>query len=191
MLMALGYLLGSIPFGYILGILFKVDITKVGSGNIGATNVTRALGKWAGIVVLVLDLSKGTLAVILANMYLQDPMFIVLVGLCAILGHMYSIFLKFNGGKGAATGVGVLLGIAPDIFFFTVLIFILVVIISRYVSLASIVGAISATIITLLLQKPAPYFIVVLLGAILIIYQHKENIARLISGTESKFGENK
>lgn len=188
-LILLGYILGSIPFGYVVGIMFKTDVTKVGSGNIGATNISRIFGVRMGITVFILDMLKGTLAVVFAIAYLGDPMLIIFVGLAAILGHMFSIFLKFKGGKGSAVGLGVLLGLAPDVFFFTFIIVILVMLISRYVSLASIIGSFTASILMVLVQKPTPYITVTLLGTLLILYKHKENIGRLIQGTERKIGE--
>ena len=185
----LGYVLGSIPFGYVVGRLLKVDVTKAGSGNIGATNVSRILGFKAGLFVFLLDMLKGTLAVIFANVYLGDPSLIVIVGLSAVIGHMSSIFLNFKGGKGAAVGLGVLLGIAPDICFFTIIIVVLVMVVTKYVSLSSIIGAITASLLMIILQKPAPYLVITVLATILIIYKHKGNISRLISGTERKIGE--
>ncbi|MBI5701656.1 glycerol-3-phosphate 1-O-acyltransferase PlsY [Candidatus Saganbacteria bacterium] len=188
-LIIIGYFLGSIPFGYLFGRIANVDVTKRGSGNIGATNVARIIGPKAGIAVFILDLLKGTVAASLAIYYLGDPLLVVLVGLGAILGHMYSVFLGFKGGKGSAVGLGVLLGVTPDVFFFVFLIVALVMLMSRYVSLASIIGALTTTLLMLLLGKPVPYFILSLLACILILIKHKSNIGRLISGTERKIGE--
>lgn len=188
-LLVLGYILGSVPFGYVMGKLFNVDITRTGSGNIGATNVLRAVGPTAGILVFILDMLKGTLAVVLATIYFSDPLLIILVGLSAILGHMFSFFLKFKGGKGSAVGLGVLLGITPDVFFFSFLLVVLVILISRYVSLASILGALATTWLMLLFQKPLPYFLAAFATMLLIIYKHKGNLSRLLQGTERKLGE--
>ena len=119
----LGYLIGSIPFGFLAGKIKGVDIRKVGSGNIGATNIYRSLGIWPALTVFILDMLKGTAAVYIAQALLPQstPLlsreyFIVLSGVAAMVGHMYSIFLGFSGGKGAATSLGILFGIAPDLF---------------------------------------------------------------------------
>lgn len=183
------YILGSVPFGYVIGKLNGVDITKVGSGNIGATNISRTLGFKTGVLVFVLDLLKGTLAISIAIMYDPDPFFIIIIGISAIIGHMFSMFLKFKGGKGAAVGLGVLLGIAPDVFFFTFFIVLMVMLISKYVSLSSIIGSISASLLMLILGKPFPYIFVTFAGTFLILLKHRENMSRLMQGTERKIGE--
>lgn len=186
LLVIFAYILGSIPFGLIVGKFSKVDITKTGSGNIGATNVLRALGPKAGAMVFILDMLKGTVPVLLAGNLLNDPVSIILVGLASIVGHMFSVFMNFKGGKGAAVSIGVLLGIAPDVFFFTALIVIAVILITRYVSLGSIIGSIITVILMLLFQKPMPYFWMSIIAAAFIIIKHKDNISRLLSGTERK-----
>ena len=187
----LAYVLGSIPFGLIIAKIFNIDIRQHGSGNIGATNVFRTLGPVAGVIVLTLDLLKGTLPVYLAAQVTADPWLIIFAGLAAVLGHTYSIFMKFKGGRGAATGMGILLGIAPEIFVGALIMVILVILISRYVSLASISTPPVVTLAFILLKKPLPYTIVAGLITALIIVRHVPNIKRLIQGTERKIGQSK
>ena len=187
--MLIGYLLGSIPFGYAISKLYNIDIRQKGSGNIGATNVTRTLGFKIGILVFILDLLKGSLALLIAYQYTMDPIEITLVAISAIFGHMFPVFLGFKGGKGSAIGLGILLVIAPDIFIFTMLFAILVMLITRYVSMASILGAFCVVVLMFLFQKPLTYTLLSMLALILSIIKHKENIKRLINGTERKIGE--
>src|SRR3989339_1825751 len=166
-LVFIAYVIGSIPFGYIIGKLFNIDVTKTGSGNIGATNVARSLGFNFGLIVFVLDLLKGTFAILIALQITQEPSTVILVGLSAILGHMFSIFLKFKGGKGSAVGLGVLLGITPDVFIFSLLFVIFVMLVTRYVSVASMVGTLFAAFLMILFQKPMPYILVTVAALIL------------------------
>jgi glycerol-3-phosphate acyltransferase PlsY len=182
----LGYLSGSIPFGYLVAKWRGIDIRKTGSGNIGATNITRNLGWGAGIAVFALDFFKGAAPTLLALSYLKDPLQIVLVGLAAIAGHSFSIFLKGKGGKGAATGLGVLCVIAPDILLFTAILAAILIFTTRYVSVGSILGAVAVAALMFILGKPLPYALVSLLAAALITIRHIPNIQRLMSGTERK-----
>jgi len=182
------YLLGSLPFGYLIAKLKKVDIRKHGSGNIGATNVFRTLGPVAGLAVFLLDLLKGTVSILLAQHLTQNPWLIVLAAAAAVLGHTFPVFLKFKGGRGAATGLGVLLGVAPDIFLAAFIIVALIIWITRYVSLASIITPVLVTLAFFLLNRPLPYSLVAALVTILIIIRHIPNIKRLLAGTESKIG---
>lgn len=182
----LGYLSGSLPFGYLVARMYGIDIFKKGSGNIGATNITRALGWSAGLSVFILDFLKGSAPALLALLYLKDPLQVVLVGLAAILGHSFSIFLKGKGGKGAATGLGVLAVITPDILLIAALLVIILILTTRYVSAGSILGAASVAALMFILGKPLPYALASLLAAGLIIIRHIPNIKRLISGTERK-----
>jgi len=188
LIILLSYLIGSIPFGVVIGRLYQIDITKYGSGNIGMTNVLRTLGTGPGLAVLVLDLLKGTVATYLGILFLKDPLLIVLTGLAAILGHMFSIFLKLKGGKGAAVGLGVLLAVAPDVFFFAALLVIAIILITRYVSLASIIGPVFVAGLMFYARKPLPYTLSAVLVAVLMILKHIPNIKRLLSGTERKIG---
>ena len=181
-----GYLLGSIPFGLLIARVWKVDIRKYGSGNIGATNVFRILGPVPGALAFFLDFLKGALAVYLGYWLGGNPLVVILMGIAAIFGHMFSIFIGFKGGKGAATGLGVLAGIAPDIFFFSLILVAVLIYASRYVSVASITGAFSAALLMFIFHKPLPYSIAALLVALFILYKHLPNIQRLRAGTEPR-----
>ncbi len=189
----LGYLIGSIPFGFLVGKIKGVDIRKVGSGNIGATNIYRTLGTWPAISVFIMDLLKGAAAVYIAQALLPQstPLlsreyFVVVAGVAAMVGHMFSIFLGFKGGKGAATSLGILLGIAPDLFVIAIIYVIVCIAITRYVSVASISGVILLAALMFILNKPLAYGICTVLAAALMIYKHLPNIKRLLSGTEPK-----
>ncbi|MCL5039746.1 MAG: glycerol-3-phosphate 1-O-acyltransferase PlsY, partial [Firmicutes bacterium] len=166
------YLLGSIPFGYLVGLMRGVDVRKQGSGNIGATNVLRLLGPLAGGTVFLADALKGIVAVFLGQVFLPfDATWAgALCGLAAILGHNYSLYLRFKGGKGVATSLATLLALSPSVALLALLIFVITVALTKYVSLGSIVGAGSAWLITLGTREPAAYKIYVTVAALLIIY---------------------
>lgn len=191
----LAYLLGSIPFGYILvRLLLGADVRKTGSGNIGATNVARTGHKGLAVVTLLLDILKGYVAVILAYHYApaqQAFLLAAVAGLFAIIGHIFTIWLHFNGGKGVATGLGVFLALAPGAVLITLGVFFGVVAITRYVSLGSVLAAMLFPVCFYLLQPAhaTPGVLVMISGvSLLIIYRHKTNISRLLSGTENRFG---
>ncbi|MFA5113070.1 MAG: glycerol-3-phosphate 1-O-acyltransferase PlsY [Candidatus Margulisiibacteriota bacterium] len=184
-----GYLLGSVPFGLIVAAFWRIDIRKYGSGNIGATNVLRTLGIVPGGLVFALDMLKGTAAVMLAAYYLSDPLVIVGCGLAAVLGHTFSLFLRFQGGRGAATGLGVLLGVAPDLFLFAVVLFTLIVGLTRYVSLGSVLTALAVTLAFFAFGRPLPYSLAAAAISLVIILRHIPNIKRLFQGTERRLGE--
>lgn len=189
-ILIISYLLGSIPFGFLIGKLYGKDITKEGSRNIGATNTFRLIGPIPGIVAFLLDLSKGTLSILLALKFYPDPIVIVLAGAGAIIGHTFSIFMKFKGGKGVAVGLGILLGLAPDVFIICLIWATLIIIITRYVSVASLTGSTLATLLMVILGKPLPFTIFVAIANILIIIKHKSNIKRLLNGSENKIKKN-
>jgi glycerol-3-phosphate acyltransferase PlsY len=183
------YLLGSIPFGLLISALWQIDIRRYGSGNIGATNVLRTLGVVPGSLVFALDLLKGTGAILLAARFYGDPVIVISCGLAAVLGHTFPIFLKFRGGRGAATGLGVLLGVAPELFFFAVVLFSLIVGLTRYVSLGSLLTSLAVTIAFFAFGRPLPYALAALLITSLIVVRHLPNIKRLLQGTERRLGE--
>ena len=195
----LAYLFGSIPVGYLLVRIFrKQDIRTVGSGNIGATNVLRSGGKGLGAATFLLDTVKGYAAVMLAA-HLAAPLIPswpqrnveALAALFAVLGHMFPIWLRFRGGKGVATGFGVFLYAAPLAALAAITVFFILVALSRYVSLASILGAASFPVFawfTVSGQRPAFFIAVQIAVASLIIIKHHANIRRLLSGTENRFG---
>ncbi len=199
---AVTYLLGSIPTGYLLVRIFRhEDIRSVGSGNIGATNVLRSGGKGLGAATFLLDMLKGSGAVwiggLIGSLLIPDASLRsvqALAALCAVLGHMFPVWLKFRGGKGVATGFGVFLVAAPLAALAAISVFILVLILSRYVSLASILGAACFPVFAYFMvkgPKPAVYVAVQCAVALLIIVKHHQNIRRLIAGTESRFGATK
>ena len=185
----IGYLIGSIPFGVIISKIWKLDIRRHGSGNIGAANVYRSLGAVAGGVVFLLDYLKGFFAVTIGFWMGGAPLAILVLGASVILGHVFPVFLKFKGGKGVATGFGVLAGIAPDIFLL-VLIFVLVMLITtRYVSLTSILSAILASALMFAFNEPLPYSLFSAAIALFITLSHLDNIQRLLQGKEPRLGE--
>jgi glycerol-3-phosphate acyltransferase PlsY len=185
----LAYLLGSLPFGYLLARIWNIDIRERGSGNIGATNVLRTLGPLPAALVFGLDLLKGTAAVYLATSVTTNQWLIVLIGATAILGHMFSVFLGFKGGRGVATGLGLLLGIAPDIFVGALVLACLIIGLTRYVSVGSIFTPLVVVAALIILKRPLPYTIIVSLFTGLIIIKHIPNIKRLLDGSEPKIGE--
>ncbi len=198
LLTALSYVIGSIPFGLLISKAKGVDIRKQGSGNIGATNVLRCLGKPLGITCFVLDALKGFLPAALFPMIGKilcpnavGPTFGILFGAAAILGHNFPVFLKFKGGKGVATSAGVLLGVAPLAVGVGILVWVIVFYTSGYVSLGSIIAAL-AVVITGWTAGYGPVIAtaLTLLGA-LTVWRHRENIKRLIAGTEHKFQRKK
>ncbi|HSY75044.1 MAG TPA: glycerol-3-phosphate 1-O-acyltransferase PlsY [Dongiaceae bacterium] len=195
------YLLGSIPTGFLVAKAKGIDIRAVGSGNIGATNAMRVLGKPAGIFVLLIDALKGWVAVrglafwIANNFFPYDSLgttlefCAVLAGICVVIGHNYTCWLKFKGGKGIATTAGVYLVLAPWALLIALGVFILAVAITRYVSVGSIAAAIALPIGTFFTQSGLLVDVATIVLGLLAIYKHKSNIQRLMSGTESRLGK--
>jgi acyl phosphate:glycerol-3-phosphate acyltransferase len=188
------YLLGSIPFGLLLGRVFGAkDVRQHGSGNIGATNVSRVAGPVAGILTLVLDAGKGAAAVWLASRVSeQNARIMMLAGLAALWGHCFSIWLGFKGGKGVATGLGVFAALSPLAAACGVFVFVLAFVFWRYVSLASLAATAAMPLLVYFLWAPghAPPLAVTfgtLFSAALIFYKHRANVQRLAEGSESKF----
>ena len=185
------YLLGSIPFGYIVGKLFKkIDIREFGSGNIGATNAFRILGPPLASLVLIGDIGKGIFSIYLVKyLNIDSSLILAIAGLAVICGHDWSLFLGFKGGKGIATTFGVVFALNPTISILALIVGGVVVITTRYVSLASICAVISIFIFTILFKQPYEYIIFSAIIMILGIFKHKENIKRLKSKKERKIGE--
>lgn len=194
----LAYLLGSIPFGYLL-VRLSVggDVRETGSGGTGATNVTRRAGRSVGVLTLLLDLLKGTAAVFVARALLGagelEQWWVCAAGAAAVLGHVFPIWLKFHGGKGVATGLGVFLMLAPLATLCALLVFVFVVWLWRYVSLGSIVAAAllplgvwSLSMFGISDRAPRPVLLLSILGAALIVFMHRANVGRLLRGEESK-----
>ncbi len=182
------YLLGSIPTGYIIGSLAGVDIRKVGSGNVGATNVARVVGKKRGLLTLIADVTKGFLPVFVAGRLGLSHTAVALVAIAAFLGHLYPVFLKFQGGKGVATALGVLLALAPMATVVLIALFGVVAGSSRLVSLSSIVAALAAPIMLWSLSYSPIVIATGVFLAVMITVRHRDNIQRLYAGTEPRFG---
>jgi acyl phosphate:glycerol-3-phosphate acyltransferase len=204
------YLIGSIPFGYLI-VRAKEgsDIRQTGSGGTGATNVSRRAGKVAGVLTLLLDALKGAAAVLIAMWVLSASSvgadrgaavqasagwWVAAAALAVMIGHIFPVWLKFRGGKGVATGIGVFLVLMPAVVGIAALIFVGIVLVTRYVSLGSMIAALSIPVLALLKHKfvtpnPnfAPLMTVAVIGALLIVFAHRENVGRLVLGRESKF----
>jgi len=187
LLFLFSYLLGSIPFGYLIAKREKINVRNHGSGNIGATNVLRTVGKKAGILTLTGDFLKGFIPVLMALYITQSEYIIGLVGILAILGHIYPIFLKFKGGKGVATSLGVFTGIMPLVVLITTIIWLIICFVSRYVSLSSMVASIALPVLAWQFNEPKFYILLSTLATIFIIFRHKDNLRRLATGEEDKF----
>jgi glycerol-3-phosphate acyltransferase PlsY len=189
----LAYLLGSIPVGWIVArVFFKTDIRKQGSGNIGATNALRNFGTTVGIIVLLLDLLKGFLAVRIAGgIFGMESGLVTLCGLLAILGHVFPVWLKFRGGKGVATAAGVFLALAPLSLAIALGLFVIIVALTRYVSLGSILAALTFGVAVYLFEfqqyvQNWSKLLLITLVILMIIFKHRRNIGRLLKGNENR-----
>ena len=183
----LGYVFGSIPCGlWLVQAFHGIDIRKYGSGNIGTTNVFRTVGPKTAVAVLAGDMLKGILALYIVSKFSAEPIILALTALGALLGHNYSLFLGFKGGKGVATGLGLFLYMLPWGAAAGLGIWILIVLITRYVSLGSVIAAIVAASVGWYLNYPAPFAVFGTLACLFVIIRHKDNIRRLLNGTESK-----
>lgn len=205
---AIGYLLGAIPFALIISKrMAGIDISRHGSGNIGSTNVLRVLGLRAGVIVIVLDLAKAIVPVMLSKFIIGDSLLSlgglslnwqwgqVLTALMVMVGHNWSVYIKFRGGKGVAAYYGAWFAIWPVAALFGGLILIVTVLLSRYMSLGSILSSLGILclfiVLTLVFEFPPVYLVYSLVAAALIVYQHRSNIIRLQAGTEAKLGDKK
>jgi len=190
LVLAIAYLLGAIPFGYLL-VKWRTgaDVRSQGSGNIGATNVMRTTGRAAGVLTLLLDIGKGYLAVWIAGRVTQgDPLVMSAAALTVMAGHAYPVFLRFQGGKAVASFVGAFLYLTPWALAAEVVVFVVVVARTRHISMGSIVGAATLPFAVWLIQKsPLPVLAAALIAGTFIIYKHRSNIDRLRSGTENVF----
>ncbi len=193
LVVAAAFLVGAIPFSFLLGrMLGKVDIRTVGSGNVGATNVARAIGLGPGIAALLLDAAKGVAAVLMARALLGGGVAgsaeEAIAGVSAILGHNFTPFLRFKGGKGVATGAGVFGVLAPRALLIAVLVFLAVVALSRMVSLGSVLAAAALPLATLWTPGSRTVTLAALLVSLVVIVRHRANLARIARGTESRLG---
>lgn len=188
----IAYAFGSIPFGYLIVKARGTDIRQTGSGNIGAANVARNAGALAGVLTLLLDAAKGYVAVWLAARWTQGDMrWMMAAALAAVIGHMFPIWLGFQGGKGVATGLGVFLPISPEAVAAAVILWLVVVVFWQYSSLGSIIAAVALPVFVHLLyaprHAPPPYVTVgTILISVLVLTKHRSNIERLIAGTETR-----
>lgn len=186
------YLLGSIPFGLLFGkFLGKVDVRQHGSGNVGATNVLRTAGIVPAALVAVCDVGKGFLPVYLAQQMFQQPLSVALVGLLAVSGHTWSLFLGFKGGRGVATTFGVLAGLHLWPALVVIIIWFIFILLTRYVSLSSMIAVSCSPIVLNLFGLSRIYTVLGLVIALLIVFRHRSNIARLKTGAEPKIGGEK
>jgi len=190
----IAYLIGSIPTAYIFGRLLKgIDIRQYGSGNIGATNVFRVIGRFPGILVLFIDIMKGFVcATYVANLFMyispvtRPQLYSVLAGLAAIAGHNWTLFLRFRGGKGVATSAGVVIGLIPKIFWLGFLVWCIIFSVTGFISLASIVASVSIPLFTLVFGAPTEIVIFMSILCLVIVYKHRSNIKRLQKGEEKR-----
>ena len=208
-LVILAYLIGSIPFSFLVARLVSGrDIREEGSHNVGATNVARTAGRLAGVVALLLDIAKGYGAVVMARWVVAEAgwpfaagtapwqskeLWVALAGLIAIVAHMFPVWLKFHGGKGVATAAGVFLALEPIVIAGAILVFAIVLLVFRFVSLASIVTAASIPVLMHYLAPRASFWhiVVSIAIAIVVIAKHHSNISRMVAGTERRFGQKK
>ncbi|HKW45534.1 MAG TPA: glycerol-3-phosphate 1-O-acyltransferase PlsY [Candidatus Eremiobacteraceae bacterium] len=190
LLLLAAYFIGSIPFGILVGRgLFGVDPREVGSGNIGTVNSLRALGKVGGALVLVGDVIKGIAPTLVASTYLHlNPWLVAAIGLATIVGHNWSIFLRFGGGKGVATGLGVVGVLAWQAALAFAAVWLAAVLITRYASLASILGSAAVPLAFVAVKSPLPYVVFGVVALVFVMWRHAANIQRLIAGTELKLG---
>ena len=186
LVLVVAYLLGSIPFAYIAGRLNGVDLRTVGSGNLGATNVFRTLGRTVGIAVMVLDIAKGAFAVLIAQWVVGGPWWPIAAGALAILGHVFPVWTGFKGGKGVAVGAGALVGLVPAASGVLIILWLLIVVLTRYVSVASIICALAAAPLAWAFGAPWSYVAFIGLAGLFVIIKHRENITRLLHGTENR-----
>ena len=184
----IAYLIGSIPFGYLI-VRGKTgsDIRQTGSGGTGATNVSRRAGKVAGVVTLVLDALKGSAAVLIAERLTHSDWIVLAAAIAVLVGHIFPVWLGFRGGKGVATGAGVFFVLAPAALLCAAFVFVATVVLTRYVSLGSMVAAATIPLFVWTQNGPRLLLIAAFLGALLIVFAHRGNIGRLVHGTESRF----
>lgn len=182
----LAYVIGSIPSALIVGkVGYNIDVREHGSGNLGATNTFRILGKKAGTIVLIADILKGTIATILPVLFGFD-LYLLVIGLGAVIGHVYPIFARFKGGKAVATSAGIILGVNALLFAIIIASFVIVLLVSKYVSLASMTAGVVGVIVSIFIAQDIVLTIVLGCLAIFILYKHRQNIVRIIRREEPK-----
>ena len=185
-LVIVAYVMGSVPFAIVIGKWFwHVDVRDHGSGNVGTTNVFRVLGRRAGTLVLIGDMAKGFIPVYIAAHYFPT-WFALIVALAALLGHMYSVFLRGGGGKGVATGAGIVLALVPWIFIIALCVFLVLLLTTRMVSVASMAAALTFAVCTIAFDKPIWYKVLAVFAALVVIFAHRSNIRRIALRCENK-----
>jgi len=186
---ALGYLVGSVPFAYLLVRRRGIDLREAGSGNVGAANVLRTSGPGHAAAAMCLDAAKGALAVLIAQRLGAGAATAVAAGLAAVVGHIYPVWLGFRGGKGVATAAGAFVVLAPWAMLIASGAFVVALWATRYISVGSVVGAISLAAATIAVDAPAPVSMGATGAAVMILHRHRENLARVMAGTERRIGQ--
>ncbi|HXQ21541.1 MAG TPA: glycerol-3-phosphate 1-O-acyltransferase PlsY [Candidatus Acidoferrales bacterium] len=187
LLVVMAYLCGSLPTGAWVGRWAGVDVRRTGSGNIGATNVARSVGARPAVLTLAADVAKGFIPTLLGRALLTDPWSIALVGLAAVFGHLFSLFLRFSGGKGVSTGFGVFLCLAPPAAGVALAVFAAVAVATGYASVASMLAAATLPLACAMLGYAPAVWALALVVCAAIVARHRQNISRLLQGTEPKF----
>jgi acyl phosphate:glycerol-3-phosphate acyltransferase len=185
----LGYLVGSIPFAYLLSRRHGIDLRRAGSGNVGASNVLRTTGVWAAVLAMMLDGVKGTLAVLMAQLLSGSLIATVAAAFASILGHVYPVWLRFRGGKGVATAAGAFALLAPEAMGIAAAVFLIAVILTRFISVGSIAGALTLVIVAGMTDVPGVVAIGATASTLIIVYRHRGNLTRLVAGTERRIGQ--
>ncbi|MBS4007267.1 MAG: glycerol-3-phosphate 1-O-acyltransferase PlsY [Clostridium sp.] len=184
------YLIGSLSFGLMAGKLLRgIDIRQYGSGNTGSTNIQRTLGTVPAIIVLLLDVGKGLAAVLLARALTGAPGVEMLAGVLSVLGHNWPLFHRFKGGRGIATSIGVLMGLSWQVLTIAVAVGMFIIAVTRYVSLGSIIGMLLVPILMLFFDLPTLHILFGAVLAVFAVWRHRQNISRLLAGTENKLGK--
>ena len=189
LLVLCGYVLGSVPTGFLIGRAWGVDVRRVGSGNIGMANVLRTVGKWPAVITMAGDMLKGFVPVFLARTVAENEWVVAVVALAAVVGHCWSIFLGFKGGKAVATGAGTTIALAPVVGLGLFAFWWAVVLVSRYTSLGAISVMVVTPVVFLLTDQPTPYVLYTVIGGFLVLWRHRENARALAKGTERKIGQ--
>ncbi len=186
--LTIGYLCGSIPFALLLTRSRGVDLRDVGSRNVGAANVLRTAGVAPAVVVMLLDAGKGALAVVVARLLTDDVVMVMIAGLAAIIGHVYPPWLRFRGGKGVAASAGVFVVLAPLATAIAALAFVGTIAATRFISAGSIAGALVLPVAAVAGDAPAPVVVGTVLAAVIVLVRHRDNLSRLVAGTERRIG---
>ena len=184
-----GYFVGSIPFAFLLSRHRGIDLRRTGSGNVGASNVLRTTGVRAAVLAMVLDGVKGTIAVLIAQLLSAGAIAAVIAAFASVIGHVYPIWLRFRGGKGVATAAGAFAVLAPEALAISASVFVVAVLATRFISVGSVAAALTLALVATFSDAPAVVAIGATASALIIIYRHRDNLARLVAGTERRIGQ--